>query len=172
MSDLVRRRYYPYPPDVVWAALTDRDALAQWLMPNNFEPEVGREFEFRVDPMAGMPGVVRCRVLEMEAFTRMVWSWGIERGAGKAPLHTTIRFDLSEHEGGTLLTLTQANASALPWFFRLSMAFGWGTMLKRWLPKVIANVSRTPAGLRYTRLDPAPNRGHHRARTVPAGFAK
>lgn len=172
MSDLVKRRYYPYPAEVVWAALTDRDALAQWLMPNNFEPEVGREFEFRVDPMMGMSGIVKCRVLELRAFSLMVWSWGIERGGGKPALATTIRFDLADYEGGTLLTLTQANASELPLFFRLSMAFGWGTMLKRWLPRVIGNVSRTPEGLRYTRLDPAPNRGHHRTRTVPEGFAK
>ena len=43
--------WYPHPPARVWMALTDRDALARWLMPNDFEPRVGREFKRRLgDP--------------------------------------------------------------------------------------------------------------------------
>jgi uncharacterized protein YndB with AHSA1/START domain len=30
------------PPDKVWKALTDPAQLARWLMPNDFEPTVGK----------------------------------------------------------------------------------------------------------------------------------
>ena len=41
---------YPQPPRDVWRTLTDRDLLAQWLMPNDFEARVGHRFTFRTDP--------------------------------------------------------------------------------------------------------------------------
>ena len=33
-----------HPIERVWRALTDREALAQWLMPNDFEPVVGHSW--------------------------------------------------------------------------------------------------------------------------------
>jgi uncharacterized protein YndB with AHSA1/START domain len=54
--------FLPHPPEDVWAALTDPQALAEWLMPNNFEPVVGRKFRFHVDPMPGpYPGGSECQ---------------------------------------------------------------------------------------------------------------
>jgi len=41
------------PQEKVWSALTDRQSLSQWLMPNNFEPRVGHKFEFRTKPAPG-----------------------------------------------------------------------------------------------------------------------
>jgi uncharacterized protein YndB with AHSA1/START domain len=38
---------YPHPPEKVWRALTDPQAIAQWLMKNNFEARVGHKFQFR-----------------------------------------------------------------------------------------------------------------------------
>jgi uncharacterized protein YndB with AHSA1/START domain len=32
---------YPHPIDRVWAALTSSEALAAWLMPNDFQPVGG-----------------------------------------------------------------------------------------------------------------------------------
>ena len=34
------------PPDKIWKALTDSTMLARWLMPNDFEPRVGKRFTF------------------------------------------------------------------------------------------------------------------------------
>ena len=45
--------FLPHPPEDVWLALTDPQALAEWLMPNNFEPVAGHKFRFHVDPMPG-----------------------------------------------------------------------------------------------------------------------
>src|SRR6185437_4413393 len=66
---------YPYPPERVWAALTSSEALAAWLMPNDFVAEVGHDFTLRTKPAPGFDGIVRCRVLELDPPARMVWSW-------------------------------------------------------------------------------------------------
>ncbi len=170
---LHKSRHYAHAPEVVWAALTDGEALAQWLMPNNFEPVAGRTFEFRIDPMMGFPGVIPCQVLEVEPPRRMVWSWGVPPGRDKRPRPPMrIEWLLTPRDGGTLLELRQWGSEVMPWFWRFSMSMGWGTMLKRWLPRVLGAFERTPGGLVYHRLAKAPNRGHHKTRTVPPGFHK
>jgi len=35
---------YPHSPERVWRALVDADELAEWLMPTDFAPELGRRF--------------------------------------------------------------------------------------------------------------------------------
>jgi len=76
--DIVRTVTYRHPPALVWRALTDRDALAVWLMRNDFEPRVGHRFRFRTDPAPGFDGVVDCEVLELdpERLLRISWSGG------------------------------------------------------------------------------------------------
>jgi uncharacterized protein YndB with AHSA1/START domain len=175
VSQKVLRKHhsYPHPPDVVWAALTSGDALAQWLMPNDFEPVVGHRFEFRVDPAPFYSGRVQCEVLELEPPRRMVWSWITVPAPGKRQLPPMqIEWLLTPEAGGTLLELRQTGLEGQPRLFNWMMAMGWGTMLKRWLPKVLAAFERTHDGLVYRRLEKPPNRGHHRTKTVPANFHK
>jgi uncharacterized protein YndB with AHSA1/START domain len=51
----------PYPPEDVWFALTDPDALAEWLMPvDGFTAVVGARFTLRAKPMPGWDGIVHC----------------------------------------------------------------------------------------------------------------
>ena len=33
--------FYAYPPQRVWEVITNRQALAAWLMENDFEPRIG-----------------------------------------------------------------------------------------------------------------------------------
>jgi len=47
---LVVERVFPHPPEKLWRALTESTLLAQWMMNNDFEPVVGRKFQFRADP--------------------------------------------------------------------------------------------------------------------------
>ncbi|MGH7001873.1 MAG: SRPBCC family protein, partial [Stellaceae bacterium] len=67
------REFYPRPIEKVWAALTDSEALADWLMANDFEPRVGRRFTFHSDPIPGWRGRVDCEVVALEPPSRMVW---------------------------------------------------------------------------------------------------
>ena len=64
-ADIVVDTVYEHAIDRVWAALTSAEALAAWLMPNDFRPEVGHHFTFRTRPAPGFDGIVRCEVLAM-----------------------------------------------------------------------------------------------------------
>ena len=53
-ADIDATVVYPHPPDRVWTALTSSEALAAWLMPNDFEARAGHQFTFRTRPGAGL----------------------------------------------------------------------------------------------------------------------
>ena len=63
---------YPYPPDRVWRALTDRRVLAQWLLPNDFEPRVGHRFHFVQPVHAGRREVNPFSMSWQHPFKRIV----------------------------------------------------------------------------------------------------
>ena len=112
-------------------------------------------------------------MLDSEPLRRMVWSWTTVAAPGKRQLPPMrIECTLSPEAGGTLLELRQTGLEGQPRIYGWMMAMGWGTMLKRWLPKVLAAFERGPEGLVYRRIEKAPNRGHHGTKTVPAGFHK
>lgn len=101
MSRIVITNTYPHPREAVWEALTTREALAEWLMPNDFEPRVGHRFTFRTDPAPGFDGIVRCEVLRLDAPTGMAFTW-----VG-GPIDTVVTFTLDEVPEGTRLTMEQ-----------------------------------------------------------------
>lgn len=89
-----QERLYPHPRARVWRTLTEKDLLGRWLMPTDFEERLGHRFTFRTDPGPGFDGIIHCEVLELEAPSRMVWSW---RGG---PLDTRVTFTLTEEDEG------------------------------------------------------------------------
>jgi uncharacterized protein YndB with AHSA1/START domain len=129
-ADIDATAVYPHPIDRVWAALTSSEALAAWLMPNDFAPEVGHRFKFRTRPAPGFDGTVRCQVLELEPPRRMVWTW-----AG-GNIDTTVTFTLDElDDGGTRLRLHQVGFHGLGALLtRRILARGYRRMLSRLLP--------------------------------------
>jgi uncharacterized protein YndB with AHSA1/START domain len=122
---------------VVWRWLADRDAMAQWLMPNDFEPRVGHQFTFRTKPAPGFDGIVHCRVLEVDPPRRLAFTWA---GGG---IDTVVTFTLEADGSGTVLRLTHAGFSG-PKGVLLSymLGNGWKGMLTRKLPKLLER----PAG--------------------------
>ncbi len=169
MSDTLRREvYYPHNPEAVWTALTDRQALAEWLMPNDFEPVVGHKFRFQVDPMFGFSGINECEVLEVDRPRRLSYSWTVlPKDPDKPrPPAMTVTWSLRPERDGTRLVLEQRGLEALGWWSRLSMKMGWGRMLKTLLPKVLGNVGAdgfVPGAI--TKRD-------YKSTTVPDHFAK
>lgn len=67
--------FFPATPDQVWESLTNPKILGDWLMPNDFVPEVGKTFTFVPDHPTPWDGNVECKVLELVTGKRMVWSW-------------------------------------------------------------------------------------------------
>ena len=169
IKTLRKEAYYAHPPDAVWTALTNPNALAEWLMPNNFEPPpiVGKRFEFRVDGMLSFSGVTECEVLEVDQPRRLVYTW-VSKMKGR-PDHPpmTLVWTLHPEGSGTRLVLEQSGLESLPLWWRFSMKTGWSRMLKTLLPKVLDNVSAdghfTPGAV--TKRD-------YGTKTVPDHFAK
>jgi uncharacterized protein YndB with AHSA1/START domain len=113
------QEFYPHPIEAVWAALADPAALAVWLMPNDFEPRVGKRCTFRGEPTSEWRGWMDCEVLALEPPSRMVWSW---RSTEDGPL-TQVTFDLRTVAGGTELTLVHSGETDPAW--RSRYASGW-----------------------------------------------
>ena len=136
-----KERFYPHPPEDVWAAITDPHALAEWLEPNNHQPIVGHKFEFRCDPGVCGSGVAECEVLEADPPKRLVWQWvHIPRPPQPPCRPMTITWTLLPKEGGTQLILEHTGAENIHWLPRGMMRVGWGYMLKRLIPKILHNV--------------------------------
>jgi uncharacterized protein YndB with AHSA1/START domain len=67
--------FYPHSPERVWQALTDRRALAAWMMDNDFEPRLGHKFHFRQAALPGFDTCIDCEVIELEPPKRLAYRW-------------------------------------------------------------------------------------------------
>lgn len=125
---------YPYAPEHVWAALTDRQAMAEWLMPNDFEPRLGHRFQFRVANAKGWSGIVDCVVIDLAPPRRLAYSWKSDR------IDTEVRWTLEPSAGGTRVLFEHSGFKGVGGFLlrKLMMGPGWGSMLKKKLPQVLA----------------------------------
>ena len=127
---------YPHPPEMVWAALTDADALSAWLMPNDFRAEVGHTFTFRTDPAPGFDGVVRCEVLELEPPKHWKISW---KGGG---IDTILNIRLTATAAGqTRLDLAHSGFAARDVVPRVILGFGWSRITRKKIPNHLRSLS-------------------------------
>jgi uncharacterized protein YndB with AHSA1/START domain len=136
-ADIDVTMVYPHPVERVWAALTSADALAAWLMPNDFEPTPGHHFTLRTKPAPGFDGIVRCEVLEIEPPKRMVWSW-----AG-GQIDTTVTFTLEpEGQAATRFRMHQTGFHGLGGqLTRRILAGGYPRILGKLLPAYLDQVA-------------------------------
>jgi uncharacterized protein YndB with AHSA1/START domain len=138
-----KENFYPDPPEAVWVALTDPRALAEWLMPNNFKPEVGHRFYFQTDPMPMCEAKTECEVIECEPPHRLAYTWLIvwRKQYKTEPQPMVVSWTLTPENGGTRLVFEQSPyAGPRAFWTRFSMNLGWGMMHKRLMRKVLANV--------------------------------
>jgi uncharacterized protein YndB with AHSA1/START domain len=99
---LVIERVFPHPPEKLWRALTENPLIAQWLMKNDFEPVVGRKFQFRSEPMPSWDGVIDCKVLIVDHLKRLSYSWS------SLGLDSVVLWTLTPAEGGTHVRMEQS----------------------------------------------------------------
>jgi uncharacterized protein YndB with AHSA1/START domain len=131
--DLTFERVYPHPPERVWRALTEPQALGEWLMPSTFQPKVGHVFQFRTDPASGFDGVIHCQVLEVDAPHRLVYSWL----GGWAPQPTFVTWTLEPVAEGTKLRLDHTGFEGVRGI-ALSFILGSG-----WKSKILQKLADT-----------------------------
>lgn len=99
---VVIERVFPHSVEKVWRALTEDALLAQWLMKNNFSPEPGREFQFRIDPVPNWSGVIDCKVLVVDPLKRLSYTWS------SMGVDSVVLFTLTPADGGTHLRMEQS----------------------------------------------------------------
>jgi uncharacterized protein YndB with AHSA1/START domain len=96
---LVIERIFPHPPEKLWRALTESALVTQWLLKNDFEPVMGRRFQFQSDPMPQWDGVIDCEVLVVDPLKQLSYSW---KALG---LDSVVLFTLTPAEDGTNLRM-------------------------------------------------------------------
>ncbi|HXE74390.1 MAG TPA: SRPBCC domain-containing protein [Candidatus Xenobia bacterium] len=133
--DLSFEAFYPHPPEKVWRALTDREAIQQWLMENTFEPRVGHKFQFRAKPQPGWSGIVDCEVLEFDPPRRLSYTWKNES------LDTKVTWILEPAPGGTRVRLEHTGFKGFkPVLISFMLGGGWKGIVHKHLPAVIARL--------------------------------
>jgi uncharacterized protein YndB with AHSA1/START domain len=99
---LVIERVFPHPPEKLWRAFTESPLIAQWLVNNDFEPVVGRKFQFRAEPMPKWNGVIDGEVLIVDPLKQLSYSWS------SMGLDTVVLWTLTPAEGGTHVRMEQS----------------------------------------------------------------
>ena len=135
-ATLVFRRYLRHPPERVWAAITDPAQLRGWLLTEaRIDGRVGGHVElvttnYRV--------VATGRVLSWDPPKLFEHEWNVAPG-GALPNdeRSVVRWELSPHDAGTLLTLTQANLTE-------PTARGYQVGLEAFLDRLNAQLAAEP----------------------------
>ncbi len=96
-----------HPPRKVWRALTDPMLLAEWLLPVlGLELRAGAAFTLTAPPQPGWDGIVRCRMLEIDAQRKLSWAWVV------GDIDTVVTFTLVSSTVGTHLSIVQSGFRA------------------------------------------------------------
>jgi uncharacterized protein YndB with AHSA1/START domain len=130
---LVIERVFAHSPEKLWRALTENPLIAQWLMNNDFEPVVGRKFQFRSEPVPNWNGVIDCKVLIVDPFKRLSYSWD------SLGLDSVVLWTLTPAEGGTHVRMEHSG-------FRPDQQAAYGGAKYGW-QKFIGSLERVVGGL-------------------------
>ncbi|HET8935733.1 MAG TPA: SRPBCC domain-containing protein [Polyangiales bacterium] len=130
LPPLTFERFIPVPVERVWAALTQPEVIAKWLMDNTFEPSVGHKFTFRAQPVPGWSGVTQCEVLEIVPMQKLVYTWG-DGTASVSGLRTIVTWTLSAEREGTRVHFVHSGFREQDRGGHEAMGSGWPRILER-----------------------------------------
>ena len=116
---VVIEKIFAHAPEKLWRALTEPALLTEWLLRNDFLPEIGREFQFRNEPVGGWDGVIDCKVLALDPLQRLAYSW---RAFGH---ESTVEFTLTPADGGTHLRMEHSGFRANQEAAYRGAQYGW-----------------------------------------------
>jgi uncharacterized protein YndB with AHSA1/START domain len=101
---VVVERDFAYPPEKLWRALTQPHLIADWLMPNDFAPQVGHRFKLTGE----WGGVLDCEVLEIEPPQSLSYTWNFDHADPAFDLRSIVTFTLTPIPAGTRLRMEQS----------------------------------------------------------------
>lgn len=99
---VVVEREFAHPPEKLWRALTQPHLIEDWLMKNDFAPNVGHRFNLRGDW-----GGVECEVLEVEPQRTLAYTWNYPHEDAAYNLESVVTFTLTPSGAGTHLRMEQ-----------------------------------------------------------------
>jgi uncharacterized protein YndB with AHSA1/START domain len=136
MSKIEFERTYPYAIEMVWRALTESDAIAAWLMANDFQPVVGHRFQFQAKPMPGWNGLIDCEVTAVEPPHKLAYTWN---SMGLRAVVTWVLEPVAE--GTKLLMIHEGFEGPQGEKAREALGRGWNQILSDRLPAVVARLA-------------------------------
>ena len=107
MTDIrtvVIERDIAHPPEKIWRALTEPHLIAEWLMKNDFRPDVGHRFNLTGE----WGGVLDCEVLDIEPHRTLSYSWNFTHDDAAFDLRSVVTFTLTPTAAGTHLRVEQS----------------------------------------------------------------
>ena len=96
-QSIVVERELPFPPKKVWRALTQPHLIQEWLMKNDFRPDVGHRFTLDADW-----GAVYCQVQAAEPGETLTYTWETK------DLESVVTWTLTPTNTGTRLRMEQS----------------------------------------------------------------
>lgn len=93
---VVVERELAHTPEKIWRALTQPHLIKEWLMNNDFKPDVGHRFNLSADW-----GVVDCKVRAVEPNTTLTYTWNTK------DLESVVTWTLVPTSTGTFLRMEQ-----------------------------------------------------------------
>ena len=88
-------------PEKVWRAITQPHLIEEWLMKNDFKPDVGHRFMLRNEPRPQVNVVIDCEVLAVEQHRTLSYTWAAYG------LETVVTWTLTPTGNGTRLRMEQ-----------------------------------------------------------------
>ncbi len=136
-------QFLPYSPAKVWKVLTDPELIARWLMPNDFQLEVGHHFTFSTVPIPPVQfgGTVYCEVLDFEVERSLRYSW-VDRGEENG-LNSVVTWRLKPEGNETHLYLEHEGFDPnhpLQLKGYQMMSQGWSRIVGQRIAEVLAEV--------------------------------
>lgn len=133
MREIKVSREFDYSVEVLWEAITDPKAIEQWLMPNDFQAQLGHQFTMKTEPRPGFDGIVACRVIAIDPPEHMQWEWS---GGGQ---DTTVTFMCEAITARRCrLTIIHSGFKGIRGIMISSiLKLGWHSILKQKFPVVL-----------------------------------
>ena len=94
---VIVEREIAHPPEKIWRALTQSHLIEEWLMKNDFKPDMGHRFNLSADW-----GSVDCQVRTVEPNRTLAYTWETKG------LESVVTWTLTPTDAGTRLRMEQS----------------------------------------------------------------
>lgn len=128
MNNEIRHQlFYQHPASVVWEYLVNPERMVEWLMPNDFLPVVGHDFQFKTKPIPQLDfdGIFYCKVVELVHLRRLSYSWKCGPGGGRLTTDSLVSWTLEPKDNGTLLSLVHSGFTETNLTMYNALSDGW-----------------------------------------------